>query len=365
VSYTSAPVKYPYHSLLATEIAQQADLWPGTLERVNLFLADRPIFPSRVVFTGAGTSFYAAESIAAAWPGARAISTTDLLLLSVEEVESAVPGMAQEGMLVSLGRSGDSPESEGVVRRLQALFPAVRHLAITCNPGGRLAHLQGVDVIVLDPRTNDRSLAMTASFSNLTLAGLALCHAGRIQAGMDAVAQHTREQLESMFAVASEMAAVGSDRWVVLTSAMHSLALEATLKVLELKAGRIYSFADSFLGFRHGPISLLREDTVVLCVLSNDPYKLQYEKDVVVELQQRGVQNVCLIGHGPEAKSLPHRWFVSSASPSLPDSLRTPFEIVFAQLFAYACSLRCGVDPDNPSPNGEVTRVVRPFSLHV
>ena len=365
MSYTSAPVTYPHNSLLASEIAQQANLWPETLDRVRLFLTDKRSFPSRVIFTGAGTSSYAAATIAAAWPGARAISTTDLLLLSAEEIETAVPGMGQGGMLVSLARSGDSPESVGVVRRFQTLFPAVRHLAITCNPAGKLAQLQGVDVIVLDPRTNDRSLAMTGSFSNLTLAGLALRHADVLQAELARIAQHTNQQMERMFAVASEMAAVGSDRWVVLTSAMHSLAVEATLKVLELTGGRVYSFAESFLGFRHGPISLLRVDTVVLCVLSNDPYKLQYETDLVMELNQRGVRNVGLIGHGHQAKSLPHRWFVSSASPSLPDSLRTPFEVVFAQILAYAFSLKSGVDPDDPSPNGEVTRVVRPFRLHV
>jgi tagatose-6-phosphate ketose/aldose isomerase len=51
-------------------------------------------------------------------------------------------------------------------------------------------------------------------------------------------------------------------------------------------------------------------------------------------------------------------------APDLPDALRTPFEIPFAQLLAYHLSVRVEVDPDNPSPDGAITRVVRPFRIH-
>ncbi len=355
---------YPQRSLLAREIARQPDLWPDTLERVEQFLAGgRAGFSGVVIFTGAGTSAYAGQCIAEAWPGAYALATTDLLLLSPGEVVSRVPQIAAGGLLVSLARSGNSPESAGVVERMQALFPQVQHLVITCSAESRLAKIPGITVLQLDERTNDRSLAMTGSFSNLTLAGLALRHLHTLQTEIRFVSAAARRHLESMFATAAEIAREGSDRFVVLSSTMHGLTREMTLKSLELTAGQTLGMAESFLGFRHGPISFLRPGTPVVCVLSTDPLRQQYESDLVRELAARGNRNVCLIG-AEAHRDLPHRWWVPALAPSLPDALRAPFEVLFAQLLAYTHSVQAGVDPDDPSPDGQVTRVVRPFELH-
>ena len=355
---------YPENSLLAAEIAQQPRLWLDTLQRVQAFLPGRSFRAGPVILTGAGTSAYAGQAIAGVWPGARAIATTDLMLLPREDIETAAPGMADGGLLISLARSGDSPESVGVVRRMQSLFPAVRHLAITCNPDGKLARLDGVDVLALDPDTNDRSLAMTASFSNLVLAGMLLPQHDSIAPHLPAICSNVNERIADMYAVAQAVAAQPSERFVVLASGMPGFAVEAALKALELTGGERLGIAESFLGFRHGPASALRQDTPVLCFTSNDPYKRQYEEDFVREFRARGNGKFALIG-SDAVSSWPHDWLVPALAPMLPDALRTPFEIVFAQLFAYASSVHAGVDPDNPSPDGQVTRVVKPFQLHV
>jgi tagatose-6-phosphate ketose/aldose isomerase len=51
-------------------------------------------------------------------------------------------------------------------------------------------------------------------------------------------------------------------------------------------------------------------------------------------------------------------------APELPDHLRTPFEIVFPQLLAYHLSLAMGLNPDNPSPDGIINRVVNGVTLY-
>jgi len=48
----------------------------------------------------------------------------------------------------------------------------------------------------------------------------------------------------------------------------------------------------------------------------------------------------------------------------MPDSLRTPFEIVFPQLLAYHLSLRADLNPDDPSPNGVINRVVQGVRIY-
>lgn len=360
----SLDARYPEKSLLAFEIARQPALWLDTLSRVGEFLQDWDLPSGPVVVTGAGTSAYAGQAVAAAWSGATCIPTTDLILLSEGEIRMAVPGLDDGGLILSLARSGDSPESAGVVRRLQKLFPKAQQMTIICNAEGKLAKIPGVRVLSLSPDTNDRSLAMTSSFSNLTLAGLLLVHHAELARHLPRICTRTTETLERMYGAAHELASIDSQRCILLTSSMHSLATEGALKLLELTAGDRLAIPESFLAFRHGPTVALRANTPVLCFTSNDPTKLEYEEDFIRDLRARGLGRVALVGDGPVA-NWPCEWFIPSLAPSLPDYLRTPFEVVFAQLFAYASSLQVNVDPDDPSPNGEVTRVVKPFKIRV
>src|ERR1700677_2828768 len=153
------------------EILRQPLLWPTTLERV-LLASERLQLPAKlrnagILVTGAGTSAYAASAVAAAWHNASAIPTTDFLLDSDRHLENV-------GAVISLARSGNSPESAAVVERIRGMRPDILQFAIVCNEDGALSH-SGLDgLIVLDPRTNDQSLVMTSAFSNLVLAGLAL-----------------------------------------------------------------------------------------------------------------------------------------------------------------------------------------------
>jgi tagatose-6-phosphate ketose/aldose isomerase len=50
--------------------------------------------------------------------------------------------------------------------------------------------------------------------------------------------------------------------------------------------------------------------------------------------------------------------------PHAADDLRTPFEIVIPQLLGYHLSLRIGLNPDNPSPDGVINRVVQGVNIH-
>ncbi len=354
---------YGGESVLASEIAQQPTLWPTTLERVRSACTAYNFAGLPVILTGAGTSAYAASAIAEAWPGARAIPSTDLLIESETAILSNVPALREGGWLVSLARSGDSPESTAVVQKLKKLFPAVRQLAIVCNAAGRLANMPGVEVLCLDPRTNDRSLAMTGSFSNLVLAGLCLTHPSEIAEHLPAICSRVDENIQLTNAVIEQIARSSKDRVVILTSSMQALGKEVALKIIELTDGRVSAMPETFLGFRHGAVGYLRPDTPVICFLSSDPHTRLYEMDLLDDLRSKDLGRLVLVGD--HALSTTERdWFIPAAAPTLPDALRTPFEIPFAQLLAYHLSINAQVNPDNPSPNGAITRVVRPFRLH-
>jgi tagatose-6-phosphate ketose/aldose isomerase len=357
------PSIYPTDSLLAFEIAQQPQLWPTTLDRVLPYIALSGAACGPVILCGAGTSAYAASAIQEAWPAANAIATTDLLVKSATEIESALPALRRGGLLISLARSGDSPESTGVVAKIQKLFPRVKHLAIVCNPDGRLAHIPGVEVLLLDPRTSDRSLAMTGSFSNLTLAGLALEHRQKLLEHLPDICSRVERTLLERHDVVAEIARACSDRIVVLSSAMQALARETALKILELTDGRVLALSETFLGLRHGAVGFVREETPVLCFMSSDARMRRYEENLIEDLRGKGLGRMVVIGDDP-SKASARDWFIPAVAPELPDRLRTPFEVFTSQLLAYRLSVSVGIDPDNPSPKGTITRVVRPFRLY-
>jgi tagatose-6-phosphate ketose/aldose isomerase len=346
------------------EIRQQPDLWPTTLERVASSNAHSIVKDRSTVICGAGSSAYAASAIAATWANAVAIPTTDLLTLSREEVSHLVPAFASNGVLVSVARSGESPESVGVIARVKQMFPKVAHLAITCNQDGELARLPEVSPLVLDPRTNDRSLVMTGSFSNLLLAGMAITCGAFLSKQLPGIVAKLNETFPILEKIAQRLASPSPARLMVLTSAtLVPLAREASLKALEMTAGRTVAVHETFLGVRHGPMSFLRPDSLVLCVLSANAERRRFEQDVLRELRQKKLGHVVVVASENSGAEFGND-FVPAVAPNLPDDLRGPFEIVFPQLLAYHLSLASQLDPDNPSPDGVITRVVQRFQLH-
>ena len=346
-------------ALTRGEILQQPELWPDTFARVTKSLERHDWWSPECdcVFTGAGSSAYAGLAVQACFRAARAIPTTDLLV-------DSQPHFAAGGVLVSLARSGDSPESVAVVRRIQKLCPQVRHLAITCNAEGQLAQSPGVAAIILDPRSNDRSLAMTSSFSNLVLAGMCLGRHGELGQALGNVCERVKQKCGLLEEKAAELAAGAVNRVVILASApMMGWAQEAALKILEMSAGRIPVMAETHLGLRHGPMSFLRPDTLVLSILSADPLRRRYEEDVLDELRAKQLGRMVVIT-GESAPDPAFAAKVPAMAGELPDCLRTPFEIVFPQLLAYHLSLEAGLNPDNPSPGGVINRVVQGVRIH-
>jgi tagatose-6-phosphate ketose/aldose isomerase len=221
-----------------------------------------------------------------------------------------------------------------------------------------------VHVILLDPRTNDRSLAVTSSFSNMVLAGLAVRHADRLEGALPAICDRTRAALPALDAAAAVLARTPVTRVTVLAPpGLAGAAREAALKILEMTDGHVVAMPETFLGVRHGPLSFLRDDGLVLCLLSSDPAQRRYEEDLCLELRAKRLGRIVAVAASAPAPSLVDHWVPASA-PELPDALRAPFEIVFPQLLACHFGVRLGLNPDGPSPRGVINRVVEGVRIH-
>jgi tagatose-6-phosphate ketose/aldose isomerase len=343
------------------EIFRQPLLWPTTLEIV-LSASERLRLPdkfkqARVLFTGAGSSAYAATAVASAFPCAVAVPTTDLLV----DAGHYLRGIEA---VISLARSGDSPESAAVVDLVRAIRPDVFQLAIICNEHGALADSRLDGVIVLDPRTNDSSLVMTSAFSNLVLAGQILSQGNAAGAAVHELSERATALLTDINRACKYVASQIHDRIVVLSSSpLLGWGREAGLKVLEMTAGRFSSVTETYLGIRHGPMSFVKPDTIVLCLLSSDPVRRLYEEDLLRELRTKGIGYLVGIANPSESEGLFDE-VIPAVAPRANDTLRTPFEILGPQLLGYHLSIGIGLNPDNPSPDGVISRVVQGVRIH-
>ena len=314
--------------------------------------------------TGAGSSAFAASSVASAWRRSIAVPTTDLLVDPDRYLRDI-------DVVISLARSGDSPESVAVVDLIRHTRPEILQLAITCNADGALARSGLTGLIVLDPRTNDRSLVMTSSFSNMVLAGLRLAEVDDLLVSLEQAITSMHLLLAAIEEKCRHVAARTNDRIVILASSpLLGWAAEAGLKVLEMTGGRFPMIAETYLGLRHGPMSFVRRDTLVVCLLSRDPLRRLYEIDLIRELRSKmlgylvGItEPVQYFGSGEQDGLFDE--IIPAIAPQAPDIVRTPFEIVIPQLLGYHLSLSVGLNPDNPSPSGVINRVVQSFSIHL
>ncbi|HEX6240324.1 MAG TPA: SIS domain-containing protein, partial [Polyangiales bacterium] len=156
----------------AREIEQQ----PHMLQRTHALLtklqaelrefvapvADDP--RARIILTGAGTSAYIGGCLAPvldAELAARvdAVPTTDIVSNPTLYLRADQPLL-----LVSFGRSGNSPESLQAVNLAESLVKDVRHLLVTCNSEGALNRTQTrrALTLLLPEETHDVSFAMTS-----------------------------------------------------------------------------------------------------------------------------------------------------------------------------------------------------------
>jgi len=371
-----------YHTL--REICQQPVTWldtsvrvAGNLERLRAIVAESGLTAKRgaLIFTGSGSSFYAGECLGLTLQRELAVPVHAVPAgLILTHPETALPPR-ENCLVVSLARSGDSPESTAVVDLLDELYPGVRHIIITCNRNGRLAAFRrddpGCATLVLDDATCDRSLVMTSSFSNLVWAGRSLgllqspaMYQGRTEALVAAAKQLLARK-------SGEIAAFGRQTFrsvLYLGSGVRlGSARESALKMLEMTAGQVVTFAETYLGVRHGPLAAVQPDTLVVCFLSSDPLVRAYELDVIGELTQKklGLRKVIVGEQVPVDIGQPQDHVIDyGTGVGLGDETLPMLDVLVGQLLAFFRCLSLGLRPDAPSREDVINRVVGHFAIH-
>jgi tagatose-6-phosphate ketose/aldose isomerase len=282
----------------------------------------------------------------------------------------------KEYLWISFSRSGDSPEGVALLEQALERHREVRHLVITCNAQGKMAQLcsrqaDRAFALVLDDAVNDRGLAMTSSFTNMVLAGQCVGHLEDDAQFGEVVAQLS-ETGRRFLPVAAEAAAaislLGCTRaCFVGAGVLRAVADESALKVVELTGGRITTLAETPLGLRHGPLSSVDAQTLLVAFLSSDARRRGYEIDLLREIGRKRlgrVRAVVTAGGGEDASSLVDHCLSLDCGANFPDQFRPVLDVMLSQLLGLFASMQCGLKPDQPSPDGTITRVVGAIKVY-
>src|SRR5437867_10344871 len=92
-----------------------------------------------LALTGSRSSEYAAECVRLPLQNELGIHTESISGGSLLMYGGKALPLGRPGLLVSLARSGDSPESSGALELLLDTEPEYRHVVVTCNEQGSLA----------------------------------------------------------------------------------------------------------------------------------------------------------------------------------------------------------------------------------
>ena len=369
----------------AKEIIQQPDTWRESVKNliknkieiksfIDSFLSKKEF---RIILTGAGTSAFAGEVCEPYLTSllnkrVEAIATTDLVASPKSYFIKDIPTL-----LVSFARSGNSPESVHAVNLASQLVDDLYQIVITCNENGKLAKNTVNDekslLLLMPPQTNDLGFAMTSSFTTMVLNAMAVFNIDNIEnfsSDVDKLSNSVNDFIENNIEKVTSLANEDFERIVYLgSSTSKGIARESALKVLELTAGKVNASYDTPLGFRHGPKSVVDDETVSVIYISNDEYTRKYDLDLAKEmLAHKKNDKVVIVGDNIEEDILnktDYVFNVENINYNVENKVLLPLQqIIFGQMLSFLKSVNLGITPDNPCPTGEVNRVVQGVILH-
>jgi len=358
----------------AKEIHEQPLIWNHTYAKLAKEQKDISGFwnpalknSKEIILTGAGTSAYIGYSLEGTFQRHTGITTVSIPTTHL--VTHPEDYLRADGpiLVISFARSGNSPESVAAVRLVDRICKDCYHLVITCDKDGQLANYKSGNkkyTFVLPPESNDKSLAMTSSYTSMLLTGILLARFGELNTLKEQVgflANYGKTIIEEHTATLKGIAKLDFERAVFLGSGpLYGTATESHLKLQELTDGQIICKSDSFLAFRHGPKAVINEKSIVVFLFSNRETVQRYERDLVKSMR-KGKKAMRLIGISERPLTgiiLDNAICFSGTTSLLDEEFLAVCSVLPAQILGLFKSLELGLKPDNPSVSGAISRVV-------
>jgi len=361
--------------ITAQEIRQQPRLWRVladelTLRKEEIISYMEKMKGRRIAFTGAGSSAFIGEAF-------QKILGKELRLESVT-IHSTDVIAYPEGelfdvptLLVSYGRSGESPESVGAIRKADEFVKDLANLVFVCKKDSSLdrcaSSMKDSLVLIMPEGSSDKGFAMTSSVSCMILASYVVFgyedFDGRI-AFLRRLADQVDREFDTLDLSAAEVASAAYDRCIFLgLGALKGLAHEGSVKTLELTNGEVATNYEGTTGFRHGPKTIINPSTLTVHFISDDDFTRQYDIDLLKEIchERRGnkVLAVTAQRNAGECEGADYVITYDGVSGEYREMENYINCLIVLQLLSLEKSVSLGYTTDSPCSGGEVNRVVK------
>ncbi|MBE9389341.1 SIS domain-containing protein [Vagococcus salmoninarum] len=330
------------------EIFLQSESLARINEELAIIVAElEKVFPEKaasyekVIFTGCGTSLYLAQSAAhffMDYTGVEAVAVPCSELYFFTELNLG----SQKVLVVPITRKSHTTEVRMAIDKVRS-FKNVKTLAITCDPASEAYN----DFMIVASETAEKSVVMTRSYTSMLYLSLItalfvggemaeldklkdinlLCHSLLIE--MDEMAKKIISENQNL------------DLYITLGQGeFYGVANECMNKMKEM--GLVNSEAYHSLEYRHGPMSIANQKTLILTLAHSKC--TEYDDKLLQQLKGFGCTTVAI---GKNVKSMTADYTLATPK-ELSDSQLSIFLGILGQLLGIYIADNKGLDPDKP-----------------
>lgn len=318
------------------EIKTQSEAWAQALEVTSALPLPTAGDYDQVLFTGCGSTYYLSVAAAALYQEltgcpARAVPGGELVLNAKTVLTD------QKTLLVAVSRSGTTSETLKAVKNFKSQKRG--DVVVISNYDEVLSRLANVNIVI--DKGQEKSVAQTRAFASMYVAASVLCArmAGRddLVEAMKKLPEAGNWVISNYESLAREIGEnLGFDRFYFLGSGIrYGLACEVNLKMKEMTLTHSEPF--HFLEFRHGPMSMVNQSTVVIGMVSDE--NQPHEARVLSEMETLGSTAISLGEKDADIRF----------DSGIPESVRGVLYLPVLQLMAFYRSVAKGLNPDQPN----------------
>lgn len=333
------------------EIKEQFEAWNAVIRNVQKERKALCRFLSHLngaefVFIGCGTSYYLSLSGAATYLGitgelARAVTASDVFLYpqSLFTRNGKCCG-------IPISRSGETTETIWAVQHIKDQLN-IETLALSCTPDSKLVKLCDQEFIVTEAA--EKSVVMTKSFTSMLLIIQFLAalksEDKKFHEQLEKLPEQGSQVIEKFEKVAKEIAENKEiDTFVFLGQGpYYGLACESMLKMKEMSLSVSEAFHS--MEFRHGPISILNNESLVILLMSESSQ--EQEVKILKEVKELGAKTFIICERFTNSITNFADYVVELKS-GLSDYSRLILYMPITQFLGYYRALHNGLNPDNP-----------------
>lgn len=326
-------------------------LQPESFLAVNNYLEDifkvlDEVFANQyeeLIFTGCGTSFYLAQTAAHIFASytnipAKAVPCSELYFFPETFIGN------RRVLVLPITRKSYTTEVKDAIHKVRT-YPNVKTLAITCDKDSALYN----DYMILSPDTAEDSVIMTRSFTSMVyLAVIMSMYVSGKKSEITAMGNYdkiAREVITGMDQLAKTIVEENKDLNLYITlgqGEFYGIANECMNKMKEM--GLTNSETYYSLEYRHGPMSLVDENTLIL-FLCNEA-TLETDARLLTQMNGYGATTVAI---GEKVKqAMPDAHYHYELSYGLNSTQYAPILATIGQLMGYYIAEQKSIDADHP-----------------